>query len=896
MGVVDSYRQIRPIFPIDRVEDGHPMTTIAGNPPRCSLFPSVRSTPSAYASWFFWDFDVLSNSGGVTNYWLDPADSTTVSMPAVNAFYAYSYPYSWSANTGREESQTISMFFLTDEQASFFHFYILDVAWDGSGGDYRMSLSGMPPTFVNHFPLGAQQPTPPPPPPGPRGPPRTSFHDGYANAQGGVRGGAHDPYPAATVWPGRSGAPSPMPSPGTLPIMLRDDPWNRYTYNSTNHRYYFHWFWYECCTDGMILGPMPHCEDDPSIDFNVTYEADCANMVGLEQGTRISMWNPRGPAYLSAGHTGSSFALCDSGASQWIHYDVPMDQTCNFTQGIQISARPCTISCPLYRNCGECTAQLECGWTNDGRCVDTNRPPSGTGIETSYMSTSVARTCSVCSSLSTAYTCMCEDGCGWAPIEGRCISGTPDYPSDQTVTVVQWETKGCPDRACPRGGPRSQCYRASYNQKRAFATSGRLMDQYAVLPATSYTEMRRTTLGQAPTASWPPPYLAGSGVFASGAPYHSGEAFFAYGTPQRWSSNTGYESPNSMVTFMVQDEGCRSYILVLVDAAADGSAGYAHIDLAYSGIAADPMIRVNDEINDPNAPIDVDTYDRSTGLITLHWGECCNDGFVLGPFPIGNDWNVTMSVRNPHAETEGLETFKIGTYDSYRNEVGFYEDPIRMASTNWGGLRYDALECTSWCQQTYDECSACVADEQCTFSAAHGGCVAADVYIYDYGCARPMYAPLTQLIHREGAAYEREAFYDGFDAALVVRYGFDSRIEMTCPCNTRYRYFATLHDVADGMRPVYWVNEGRGVPVRLNYQHTFVDLPSPDDSAIEAGRHYRLYSYLCIEQGTVWRDDCSPVTTDDITFQINPPPPSPPPPAPPAPPTPPPPSDPTSSS
>ena len=34
-----------------------------------------------------------------------------------------------------------------------------------------------------------------------------------------------------------------------------------------------------------------------STGFNVTYEADCANMVGLEQGTRISMWNPLGPAY-----------------------------------------------------------------------------------------------------------------------------------------------------------------------------------------------------------------------------------------------------------------------------------------------------------------------------------------------------------------------------------------------------------------------------------------------------------------------------------------------------------------------------------------------------------------------------------------------------------------------
>ena len=86
--------------------------------------------------------------------------------------------------------------------------------------------------------------------------------------------------------------------------MLRDDPWNTYTYNTATGRFDFHWYWLECCTDGMVLGPMPDATV-ASTGFNVTYEADCANMVGLEQGTRISMWNPLGPAYNPGGCNGA---------------------------------------------------------------------------------------------------------------------------------------------------------------------------------------------------------------------------------------------------------------------------------------------------------------------------------------------------------------------------------------------------------------------------------------------------------------------------------------------------------------------------------------------------------------------------------------------------------------
>merc|ERR1719313_1193949 len=116
----------------------------------------------------------------------------------------------------------------------------------------------------------------------------------------------------------------------------------------------------------MVLGPMP--DTYSSIGFNVTYEADCSRMVGLDQGTRISMWNPLGPAYNPGGCDGAPLREPVTGvprAANWIHYDVPMDQTCTWTSGIQLSALPCDQACSRYTNCGECNSQLECGW-NEG--------------------------------------------------------------------------------------------------------------------------------------------------------------------------------------------------------------------------------------------------------------------------------------------------------------------------------------------------------------------------------------------------------------------------------------------------------------------------------------------------------------------------------------------------
>lgn len=907
----NKYMQDRPIFPIDVIpKTGHPLSTpniIDQTASACNHIPGSNdpTDQAGMAKWFWWNYTALSTVG-----FLNPAHAKVESMPGVNAFYAYSYPYSWSANTGLENANTIDLFFVMDAAKRHYQFYIIDEAWDGSGGSYEMRLSASQP--VVH---AGQQPN------------DIKFFDKWDR-----------PLAQASVLT------SDLPDEGDLPIMLRDDPWNTYEYvgyNDNKGHYTFKWKWLDCCTDGMILGPMPSSGAlKLGEQFTVTYEGECDQMEGLAQGTRISMWNPRGPAYTSSGSGCEKTLAIDNAnsASGWIHYDVPMHQSCSWTRGIQIHGERCEDHCARYTNCGECSAQLMCGWddsnkscksTCDGASTtltDYKKPDGYNPVNptTGEVEEGKGRTCSVCAAISDPFKCMCEPGCGWAPLEddpvehlrmGKCISGTPDYPSDQTVKVVQWETKGCardcgvarPDApppdwnglpptgqnaaCCPVDGKRSQCYRAAYNEKKAFA-QWKLMDEYPVLPATSYP-------AEHPKATVPPKPLpakdlwACAGASSGGKSVDGAVAFFAYNFPNPASSNTKFETSESVVTFLTQDDTCQTYLLVLVDKPNDGTGGYLQMDLTTSGLNAEgpgPIAILNDPYgtgglcdNDNQAqstPKDKYSYSSTykNGTVYWTWGECCNDGMVIGPLPYEKDWSVNMKVVPK--ESRGLETFRIGTYDADRNDLGFVEAKLQKATSGWGGLQYDGLECTSWCQR-YTDCASCFKDEQCQFSAAHGGCVAADAYIYDYGCARPAAAPATKVMHRSGEAYERESVLDGFDAGLTIRYERPAGLDMSCPCGNRYRYFTTVYEVVPedttgldrGMKPILTTE---GVQPRFDYEYTFVDHGSATTTTMIIGKEYHLYTYLCVKQGTLARDDCSPASIVSYTHAVYPPPPPPP--------------------
>ena len=117
-----------------------------------------------------------------------------------------------------------------------------------------------------------------------------------------------------------------------------------------------------------------------------------------------------------------------------------------------------------------------------------------------------------------------------------------------------------------------------------------LMEEYGVIPAASYPDHHpKVALGVGGftvDASKPPPLLPiydlwsakgeTSSVPTANTLYrNSSVVFFAYDYPMPFSSNTGYESDNSMVTFLVQGDDCQTYLLVLVDKPGDSSGGYA---------------------------------------------------------------------------------------------------------------------------------------------------------------------------------------------------------------------------------------------------------------------------------------------------------------------------------
>jgi len=122
---------------------------------------------------------------------------------------------------------------------------------------------------------------------------------------------------------------------------------------------------------------------------------------------------------------------------------------------------------------------------------------------------------------------------------------------------------------------------------------------------------------------------------------------------------------------------------------------------------------------------------------------------------------------------------------------------------------------------------------------------------------------------RNDVAFAREARVDDWESTAVLRVAMD-RIDMTCPCDVQYRISATVY--SESMKPLHVIND---IKPRLDHRHTFVDIPGMANNTC-----YHIYTYICIAQGTLARDDCSPAKIDTYCTNFAPnssPPPSPPP-------------------
>ena len=130
----------------------------------------------------------------------------------------------------------------------------------------------------------------------------------------------------------------------------------------------------------------------------------------------------------------------------------------------------------------------------------------------------------------------------------------------------------------------------------------------------------------------------------------------------------------------------------------------------------------------------------------------------------------------------------------------------------------------------------------------------------------------TKVLNRDPMSYERESTMDGWDSAQVIRYTLPTSLDLSCPCASRYRICATVYDAS--MNPIYRMD---CTPPRLDYPHTFVDLPAAGPAPF--GRRYSALSFSTGRRTTSTLScassrarsaatDCSPVAKTTITMAV----------------------------
>ena len=104
--------------------------------PALTLNPELAGRPIPDTmSIFWWNMTSLSQQT-----WPKLSDAVIRDAPGIVGFYAYSYPYAWSAATGLEQSSFVTLFSAIDAAEEFYVFYIIDKALDGTGGTLGLDV------------------------------------------------------------------------------------------------------------------------------------------------------------------------------------------------------------------------------------------------------------------------------------------------------------------------------------------------------------------------------------------------------------------------------------------------------------------------------------------------------------------------------------------------------------------------------------------------------------------------------------------------------------------------------------------------------------------------------------------------------------------------------------
>ena len=153
----------------------------------------------------------------------------------------------------------------------------------------------------------------------------------------------------------------------------------------------FTWFWHECCTDGLVLGPFPSSAFTMSIEVKETRDANG------------DLTSPKGLDALRIG----SYSVVTSTIT------FPAEMPAKAGE-IRVHGLTCNSFCSTFTNCGECNSKsagdARCGWcSTTSTCIpEANQAATCPADFIGYNTC-----CGICTVIVDAFACIAEPGCGW---------------------------------------------------------------------------------------------------------------------------------------------------------------------------------------------------------------------------------------------------------------------------------------------------------------------------------------------------------------------------------------------------------------------------------------------------------------------------------------------------
>ena len=144
------------------------------------------------------------------------------------------------------------------------------------------------------------------------------------------------------------------------------------------------------------------------------------------------------------------------------------------------------------------------------------------------------------------------------------------------------------------------------------------------------------TACQAPACAETGYVLTQGDVSVSLLPFESGgsvQAFYSYNAPQGSSANTGLEVSDHAVFALHQAPSGAFGLVVILDAANDGTGGKA--SLTFDGLDPATFVVADDK---------PETVDPTTGIYNWVWLDCCTDGAAIAPLPEKGCFTITPNV------------------------------------------------------------------------------------------------------------------------------------------------------------------------------------------------------------------------------------------------------------